>query len=134
MLAVMRELMESLLALQALEFGGRKSGKEAEKARLREKVPAPILGHFDRLLARGKKGVSVIRNGVCTECHLRLPVGTLVTLARGEDIQICGNCGRYLHLPEGEIPGQKTNAKVEAPKKSARRNRRRRTEPELVVA
>ena len=133
-LPAMRELMESLLALQALEFEGRETGKETDKARLRARVPEPILGHFDRLLARGKKGVSVIRQGVCTACHLRVPVGTLVTLARGEDIQICGNCGRYLHLPEGEIPGQKASAKVDAPKTVVRRPRRRRGQPELAAA
>jgi len=129
----MRELIESLLALQALEFGGRKTGKEKEAAQLRTRVPEPILAHFDRLLARGKKGVSVIRQGVCTACHLRIPVGTLVTLARGEDIQICGNCGRYLHLPEGEIPGQKANTKVEKPKSTTRRPRRRRTTEALAA-
>jgi predicted nucleic acid-binding Zn-ribbon protein len=129
----MRKLMESLLALQALEFGGRKTGKDQEAKRLRARVPEMILAHFDRLLARGKRGVSVIRQGVCCECHLKLPVGTLVTLARGEDIQICGNCGRYLHLPEGEIPGQKANTKVDSPKSTARRPRRRRTTEALAV-
>jgi hypothetical protein len=57
----------------------------------------------------------------------------LVTLAHGEDIQICGNCGRYLHLPEGEIPGHKTNSPVETPKTATRRPRRRRT-AEIVAA
>lgn len=129
----MRELMESLLALQALEFGGRKTGKDQEAAQLRARVPEPILGHFDRLLARGKKGVSVIRQGVCTGCHLRVPVGTLVTIARGEDIQICGNCGRYLYLPQEEIPGQKANSQVENPKPATRRPRRRRATEALAV-
>jgi hypothetical protein len=131
----MRELMESLLALQTLEFGGRKGVKEAEVARLRARVPEPILAHFERLLARGKKGVAVIRHGVCMECHLRVPVGTLVTLARGEDIQICGNCGRYLHLPEGEMMGQqpKVEAKPAKRKPAVRRARRSRS-VEMVVA
>lgn len=120
--------MESLLALQALEFEGTETVTEEDRDALRAKVPDPILGHFDRLLARGKKGVSVIRKGVCTSCHIRVPVGTLVTLARGEDIQICGNCGRYLHLPEGELPGQKTEEKSGTPKPAARRGRRRKAE------
>jgi len=127
----MRELMESLVALQALELGGRKTSKETERTRLRALVPEPILGHFDRLLSRGKKGVSVIRQGVCTECHLRVPVGTLVTLAKGVDIQICGNCGRYLHLPEGEIPGQKPVEKP-AVRKPTKRVARRRREAEVA--
>jgi predicted nucleic acid-binding Zn-ribbon protein len=131
----MRNCMATLLALQTLEMGGRKTGKDAERTRLRAAVPEPILGHFDRLLARGKKGVSVIRNGVCTECHLRVPVGTVVTLARGADIQLCGNCGRYLHLPDDQLPGIKTAEKPATPPKPAvvRRPRRRRGS-ELTVA
>jgi hypothetical protein len=125
--------MATLLALQCLELGGRKAGKEAERARMRAEIPEPILGHFDRLLARGKKGVSVIRHGVCTECHLRVPVGTLVTLARGADVQLCGNCGRYLHLPDEELPGLRTTEKETAPKPSARRPRRRRGSELTVV-
>jgi predicted nucleic acid-binding Zn-ribbon protein len=129
----MRKCMATLLALQSLELGGRKAGKDAERGRLRAEIPEPVLGHFDRLLARGKKGVSVIRNGVCTECHLRVPIGTLVTLARGADIQLCGNCGRYLHLPDEELPFLKTAEKPAVVKPAASRPRRRRGS-ELTVA
>jgi predicted nucleic acid-binding Zn-ribbon protein len=134
MVGPMRKCMATLLALQTLELGGRKTGKDAERTRLRAEIPEPILGHFDRLLARGKKGVSVIRSGVCTECHLRVPVGTLVTLARGVDIQLCGNCGRYLHLPDDELPGLKTGEKPAPPKSAAVRRPRRRRGSELTVA
>ncbi len=100
-----QELMDNLLALQTLEFGSRKGTKEEERARLRALIPEQILGHFDRLLVRGKKGLAALRSGVCSECHIRVPTGTLVTLAHGTDIQLCGNCGRYLYLPEGETVG-----------------------------
>lgn len=126
--------MATLLALQTLELENRKAAKDADRARLRAEVPEPVLGHFDRLLARGKKGVSVIRNGVCTECHIRVPVGTLVTLARGADIQLCGNCGRYLHLPDEELPSLRTAEKPVVTKAPARRPRRRRGNEELTVA
>ena len=130
----MRKCMANLLALQTLEFGGRKAGKDAERARLRAEIPEPILGHFDRLLARGKKGISLIRHGVCTGCHLRVPVGTLVTLARGADIQLCGNCGRYLHLPDEELTGLMTGEKPAVAKPVVVRRPRRRRGSELTVA
>ncbi len=63
-------------------------------------MPAQILGHYDRLVARGKKGVAVVRNQVCTGCHMRLPIGTINTLMQGNDIQLCDTCGRYLYLPD----------------------------------
>lgn len=126
----MRELMEKLLALQAIEMGPRKSAKESEREQLRAAIPEPVLGHLDRLLARGKKGVSVIRNGVCSECHIRVSTGTLQTLAHGSDIQICGNCGRYLHLPDSELPGK---AEVPAAVKPPVARRRRRRVPAAEV-
>ncbi len=98
----MRVLMENLMALQTLELT-RKAGKDEETARLRKLIPDPILAHYDRLMVRGKKGVSVLRRGVCSECHIRVPTGTLVTLAKGVDIQLCGSCGRYLYLSEEEL-------------------------------
>lgn len=96
----MNDLLTNLLKLQALEFG-ETSDKDTEKqvAELRALIPAQILGHYDRLVARGKKGVAVVRNQVCTGCHMRLPIGTINVLMQGQDIQLCDSCGRYLYLP-----------------------------------
>jgi C4-type zinc ribbon domain len=101
----MRQIMEHLLALQklALDTKPLKLEHEAEVLKSREKVPAPILGHFDRLIARGKKGVAIARNGACGECHLRLPSGTMGALAYTNEVHLCDNCGRY--LPENSPHG-----------------------------
>jgi hypothetical protein len=95
----MNELLQSLILLQSLEFGEIKD-KHAENtvAELRGKIPAQILGHYDRLVVRGKKGVAVVRDQVCTGCHMRLPMGVIMTLMHGHDIQLCDTCGRYLYL------------------------------------
>ncbi len=63
-------------------------------------IPQPILGHYDRLRVRGKKGLAVVRNQVCTGCHMRVPIGQITVLMRGEDVQLCESCGRYLCLPD----------------------------------
>jgi predicted nucleic acid-binding Zn-ribbon protein len=102
----MREIIETMVSIQQAEMGATAATTKSAAASLnalRSKVPAPVLAHFDRLRTRGKKGVSNIRRGVCTECHMKVPMGTLITLAHGRDIQLCGNCGRYLHLPEEEV-------------------------------
>ena len=103
----MRQIMEKLLALQklALDTKPLTPDHKAEVLKLREQVPAPILGHFDRLIARGKKGVAIARNGACGECHLRLPSGPLSALAYTNEVHLCDNCGRYLYLPENEPLG-----------------------------
>jgi predicted nucleic acid-binding Zn-ribbon protein len=97
----MNELLQNLLKLQAIEFEEtteKKSGTTI--AELRGKIPPQILGHYDRLVARGKKGVTAIRGENCSSCHIRVPIGAIMTLRRGEDIQLCESCGRYLYLVE----------------------------------
>ena len=96
----MNILIKNLLNLQTIEIDKKSAASAAEIAKLRATVPAQILGHYDRFVSRGKRGVAVIRNQVCTACHVQVPRSMVLTLMRNEDIQICGNCGRYLYLLE----------------------------------
>jgi predicted nucleic acid-binding Zn-ribbon protein len=101
MLGYMNVLLQNLVKLQAVEFEETtKKISVAAIAELRGKIPPQILGHYDRLVAQGKKGVTAIRGEVCASCHIRVPIGAITTLRRGEDIQLCENCGRYLYLPD----------------------------------
>jgi predicted nucleic acid-binding Zn-ribbon protein len=110
----MKELFRNLLKLQELQFDGAgDSTAEAAIAQLRKKIPLPILEHYDRLAVRGKKGVAIVRNQVCTGCHMRIPIGAINTLMHGEDIQMCETCGRYLYLPP-ETPVQPVEAAAPA--------------------
>jgi len=104
----MKELFRNLLKLQELQFDSTgDSPAEAAISQLRKRIPLPILEHYDRLVVRGKKGVAIVRNQVCTGCHMRIPIGAINTLMHGEDIQMCETCGRYLYLPpEPEAPPQ----------------------------
>ena len=93
--------MQQLLTLQTLEFDSpEKKLDEAQVKELREKIPQQILAHYDRLRARGKRGIAIVRNSVCTGCHMLLPVGVVTKLMHDNDIQLCDTCGRYLYLPE----------------------------------
>jgi predicted nucleic acid-binding Zn-ribbon protein len=123
----MNTVLQDLLELQALEFGETTGKKVQDQAtQLRGKIPLPILGHYDRLRARDKKGVAVVRNQSCTGCHMHVPIGQITVLMRGEDIQLCESCGRYLYLP---APGEEELPKpTEAPKpavKAAAKPRKR---------
>jgi predicted nucleic acid-binding Zn-ribbon protein len=100
----MNDLLTNLLKLQALDFSETaEKNAEALREELRSRVPQPVLGHYDRLVARGKKGIAMVRNQVCTGCHMRLPIGTINTLMQDQDIQLCDTCGRYLVLAEPEV-------------------------------
>jgi predicted nucleic acid-binding Zn-ribbon protein len=92
----MNELMQNLFELQSLEFETPlQPDSERRITGLRAKIPNPVLSHYDRLADKGKKGVAILRNQVCTGCHMNVPVGVALDLKRGEDVCLCANCGRY---------------------------------------
>src|ERR1017187_8707712 len=97
----MNSVLQDLIKLQALDFAEPADKKsEARAAELRAKIPQPVSAHYERLRIRGKKGVAVVRNQVCTGCHMHVPIGQITVLMRDEDVQLCENCGRYLYLPD----------------------------------
>ena len=122
----MVKILAELLALQKLELETKPLLLDTEREILaaREKVPKPMLDRFDRFIARGKRGVAVVRQGVCSECHLRITPGTLASLAYTSEIHVCDHCGRYLFLPETEPLGfagsAPTKAAVVTPTRRAR--------------
>jgi len=105
-------VIEGLLELVRLDVQLRKTGKEtAERGRVedainsvRAKLPAPILGHFDRQKSRGKLGIAPVRGGVCGACHLKMPLGHVAELRhKQDDLALCDNCGTYIYLPPDEM-------------------------------
>lgn len=124
----MIESMQSLLELQTLEFGGLQDEVTATAiATLRGKISPQILGHYDRLRVRGKKGIVPVQNQVCTGCHMRLPLAVIMTLKHGLDIQLCDTCGRYLYLADGQAaPAEETTVGTEPPRTS---HSRRKSQP-----
>ncbi len=123
----MNELLQNLIKLQSIEFEEiKEKNAEAVVAELRGKIPLQILGHYDRLVAKGKKGVAMVRDQVCTGCHMRVPIGAVMTLMHDEDIQLCESCGRYLYLapavkaePVEPAASPKPAKKTRKPKKSS---------------
>jgi len=117
----MNELLQNLIKLQSLEFvETREKSAAAIIAELRGKIPPQIIAHYDRLLARGKKGVAAVRNQVCTGCHMRVPIGVVATLMHDTDIQICESCGRYLYLADPAQPAAPTEPPKPKPTRKAR--------------
>ena len=105
-------VIEGLLELVRLDVQLRETGKETvERGRVEEainsvraKLPAPILGHFDRQKSRGKLGIASVRGGVCGACHLKMPLGHVAELRhKQDDLALCDNCGTYIYLPPDEM-------------------------------
>ena len=118
----MNELLKNLTKLQAIEFDEiSEKNAGATLNELRAKIPPQILGHYDRLVAKGKKGVAAVRNQVCTGCHMRVPIAVVTTLMHDTDIQLCENCGRYLYLAETPPPEAAAPAVKPKPAKRGRK-------------
>jgi len=125
------KVIERLQELQALEMGPSAESPETKRLieQIRKETPEMVLGHYDRLRARGKKGVATVVNGVCTGCRMRLATGNHAALIRDEDIAMCDSCGRYLLMAPA------TAAEVEAPaEKPAPKRRGRKPKSELVAS
>jgi len=136
----MKTLLQNLIRLQQLELEEVQVADATKViADLRNQIPPQILGHYDRLMARGKKGIVPVRGQACTGCHMRLPIGAISELMKAEDIQLCDSCGRYLYLEEvvglvaaapapkpgapvgaavADQPGQKTKPRTKAATRS----------------
>lgn len=71
---------------------------------LRGNIAVSVLLHHDRLRARGRRSIAEVRHGVCSGCHMGLPVGTVAALKHQNQLLKCDYCGRYIFLAEEEIP------------------------------
>jgi predicted nucleic acid-binding Zn-ribbon protein len=128
----MNELLQNLVKLQSIEFKEvSEKSAGATIGELRGKIPPQILGHYDRLVVKGKKGVTGVRNQVCTGCHMRVPIAVVTTLMHDTDIQLCENCGRYLYLLP-EAPPAEPAEPVAEKAKPAKRGRKPKKALELA--
>jgi predicted nucleic acid-binding Zn-ribbon protein len=108
----MRTLVESLVAAQSVLLQQSKDlpARQVLLERLRSSVPAPVLAHYLRMVEQGRKGAVVVRNGVCSGCHLRVASGIVNALASQTDLHLCDNCGAYLMLAPEEMPSARAEA------------------------
>ena len=105
----MNIVIQKLYKLQQIEMGPNPETPENQEIikKLREEIPIQIIGHYDRLRAKGKEGVARVRNGVCMGCKMRLTVADYHAVKSGDDISVCQTCARYLiYLPEDEEENQ----------------------------
>jgi predicted nucleic acid-binding Zn-ribbon protein len=118
------KIIEQLLKLQELELGpaAKAPATRRELTALRADVPPQVLGHYDRLVARGKKAVALVRRSVCSGCQMQLPSGLYAKLLRDDDICLCENCARYLKVAPAETAVD-TLLPTATPKRAPRRRR-----------
>jgi len=74
---------------------------EKEEARIVPGLEEDILFKFERIIkSKGGVGIVPIRNGVCTGCHMILPMQFVNDVRTGEKIYFCPECSRILFYQE----------------------------------
>lgn len=126
----MKSILHDLYRLQTLDLRGKTSDR-LESDSLRAGIPQGMLSSYDRARARGRKGIAILRNNVCSNCRMQSPVAVLAGL-RGGAVEVCGNCGLYLCLDPEEAVGA-TQPVAPAPAATAKKKPRaaRRTAVQL---
>lgn len=76
---------------------------KAQIESLQKKLPAAFVAHLLRSIACGRRGVALVRHGVCCECHIRVASATLHSLARPGDLHLCESCGCFLKLDPADV-------------------------------
>lgn len=73
-----------------------------------------VLFKFERII-RNKQGLGIvpIKNGVCSGCHMILPMQFVNEVRRKEDIKFCPYCSRILDFESSRDPSQQTFQEVE---------------------
>jgi predicted nucleic acid-binding Zn-ribbon protein len=100
------ELQQKLEQLNRLEDEGsisRRRGRPALDSEpllesLRASLPLSVLVQHDRLRARGRRSLAQVRQGVCSGCHMALPIGTLAEVKGESSLVRCNNCERFVFL------------------------------------
>ena len=94
----MSKLVDDLVTLQGLmQLRVTASPEQAQQIEaLRGEIPPQVLAHFLRQIANGRRGIALVRNGVCGECHLRISQAMSAMLGHTNDILVCETCGAFL--------------------------------------
>lgn len=82
--------------------------------RLRDKLPADVLRHFDRLAEHGRAPVArVFPSGACGGCHLKLTPSDVLRfrhapMPEDESAPMCPFCGCFLYMPDATAESSTT--------------------------
>ena len=82
-----------------------------ERASLVAEIPRPVLALYDTV-ARGRKGVAVAqaRDGLCSECHVRLRPQVFAEIRQNAAVRQCDSCQRILYYAPPTAPAASASA------------------------
>lgn len=75
---------------------------QKEKAEFLTQIPAAILKRYDMVRQRRGTGLAPVSGGRCTACNMGLPPQLYNIICRGETIESCPSCHRFLFKRDEE--------------------------------
>lgn len=76
---------------------------ESELERLRSKLPASILGHYDYRRRRGQRCLAAVINGGCGHCQTAAPKALMLQMQQQGALGMCPECSGYLFVEEPSV-------------------------------
>ena len=88
------------------------------RSELSPDIKPSLLKRYDQVRQKRRgQGLAVVSGGTCQACHMMLPPQLYNTILRGESIETCPSCLRFLisenHVPQ-EIPAETNEESLEA--------------------
>jgi len=108
-LELLLQLEELVLQREAISSAGGLHPQDDQEAmdrkirKLRCRLPGPVLSEYDRLSRVFADVVSVVADGVCQGCRMRIPRRLVGQLEQFSEVFHCPHCGRFL-LAEEDAP------------------------------
>ena len=95
---------ESRNAEELERLGGEIDDVSAELEGLEDQLAKPILRRYRRI-ASCRDGIAVVevREGQCTGCNRQVQPQLRVRLLKGETLESCPVCSRYVYVPDDEL-------------------------------
>ena len=86
-----------------------------DRAQIAAQVSAPVLALFERV-SKHRKGLAMseARDGLCTQCHVRLRPQVYNELRRNESVMQCESCSRILYFIAPVVPTQNPAPETES--------------------
>jgi hypothetical protein len=92
---------EAASAERLTELEQRIKAISARKKDIKVRLPRTMVSRYERVIKRREgKAVVPVDGGKCTGCQMRLPPQMYILVQRGESLQSCPSCHRYLFIEE----------------------------------
>jgi len=94
------ETEQAVVDAKHKEIDAELQGHEKEKTEFLSQVPANILKRYDQIRSKRGAALAPVGGGRCLACNMGLPPQLYNTVIRGDTIENCPSCNRFIYYRE----------------------------------